>query len=348
MSKQIKFVPTIFFPFAFFLVMNSCTSGKRLAVDFDPATVPASPDYSNTIYWAALPDKKDSADHLPSETDILLTDAQKYAPVDVFYIHPTTYYGKENWNADMSDKKTIENTNTSLINQASVFNGGCRIYAPEYRQATYRAYFHEDDSDYNKAFVLAYTDVKNAFEYYLGHYNKGRPFIIAAHSQGTTHAIHLLQDYVDGKPLQKQFVAAYLIGMPVYDTMFSHIEACRDSLETGCYVSWRSYLKGSEKDEKDINAGHIVVTNPLTWSIEDTSFASEELNRGGIGRDPEKIYNQFSGAQIHHELLWISKPDLPFKFLLFMKNYHIADYNLFWMNIRLNAQERCTQYSGKK
>lgn len=340
-------IPVLFL-FTIITILNSCASGKKLTVDFDQATVPAAPDYSNTIYWAALPDKKDSADHLPSETKILLTDAQRNAPVDVFYIHPTTYFGKGNWNADMSDTKTIENTNTSLINQASVFNGCGRIYAPEYRQATYRAYYHDEDSDYDKAFALAYTDVKNAFEYYLAHYNNGRPFIIAAHSQGTTHAIHLLQDYIDGKPLQRQLVAAYLIGMPVYDTMFTHINACDDSLEIGCYVTWRSYLKGSEKDEKDINAQHIVVTNPLTWSMEDTSYASEELNRGGIGRDPEKIYDKFCGAQIHHELLWISKPDVPFKFLLFMKNYHIADYNLFWMNIRMNAEERCTHYTEKK
>ena len=33
---------------------------------------------------------------------------------------------------------------------------------------------------------------KAAFQYYLEHYNNGRPFIIASHSQGTYHAKRLI------------------------------------------------------------------------------------------------------------------------------------------------------------
>ena len=58
-------------------------------------------------------------------------------------------------------------------------------------------------------------DVKNAFEYYLKNENKGRPIIIASHSQGTTHAIRLLKEFFDGKDLSKQLVCAYLVGMGV-------------------------------------------------------------------------------------------------------------------------------------
>ncbi len=41
------------------------------------------------------------------------------------------------------------------------------------------------------AFDLAYEDLKTAFENYLKHYNKGRPIIIASHSQGSLHALRL-------------------------------------------------------------------------------------------------------------------------------------------------------------
>ena len=43
------------------------------------------------------------------------------------------------------------------------------------------------------------------------------PFIIASHSQGSTHAIRLLKEFVDSTTLQQQLVAAYIIGMQIPD-----------------------------------------------------------------------------------------------------------------------------------
>ena len=64
-----------------------------------------------------------------------------------------------------------------------------------------------------QALDFAYQDVKAAFEYYLKHYNNGRPIIIASHSQGTWHAESLLHDYFENdSTLRKRLVAAYLIG----------------------------------------------------------------------------------------------------------------------------------------
>jgi alpha-beta hydrolase superfamily lysophospholipase len=61
---------------------------------------------------------------------------------------------------------------------------------------------------------LAYADVKAAFQYYLAHYNEGRPIIIAGHSQGTAHATRLLHEFFEHDPkLRRQLVAAYLIGI---------------------------------------------------------------------------------------------------------------------------------------
>ena len=62
-----------------------------------------------------------------------------------------------------------------------------------------------------QAFELAYQDVKKAFEYYLEHYNNGRPIIIASHSKGSTHTIRLLKEFFDGKQLKEKLVMAYLI-----------------------------------------------------------------------------------------------------------------------------------------
>ena len=74
------------------------------------------------------------------------------------------------------------------------------------------------------AFATAYADIKAAFEYYLKNYNHGRPIIIASHSQGSTHALHLLKDYFENKPLQKQLVAAYIVGMTIPTEFFFILE----------------------------------------------------------------------------------------------------------------------------
>ena len=60
----------------------------------------------------------------------------------------------------------------------------------------------KDTSKAGKAFDFAYEDIKKSFEYYLQHYNNGRPIIIASHSQGTTHALRLLKEFFENKPLQ--------------------------------------------------------------------------------------------------------------------------------------------------
>ncbi len=45
-------------------------------------------------------------------------------------------------------------------------------------------------------------------------------------------------------------------------------------------------------------------------------------------------------AQIHNNILWSSKPDVPGKMFYTQKNYHIGDINLFYINIRENTEAR--------
>lgn len=325
------------------IFFTACTHTSPLRVNFDSTTTPTAPDYSNEFYWAALPDKSDYADHIPVD---YLSDNQSNAKADVFYLHPTSFFSKKNWNAQIENRKLIEETDTrSILHQASVFNGSCKVYAPRYRQVSYHAYFSQDNPDAQYAFALAYTDIQNAFNYYLEHFNNGRPIIIAAHSQGTTHAIQLIKDFFDGTPLENKLIAAYLIGMPVSATSFDAIAPCDTTNAIHCYVSWRSFLSGYTPKKKfaETYDASIIVINPLTWTA-NTGQADAQLNLGGLSRKANAIYPAVATAQIHDNYLWISKPDIPGKAFLFMKNYHIADYNLYWMNIRTNVEERINAY----
>ena len=198
---------------------------------FDEVVVPKAPDYTKREHWAALPDKKDAADSIPLRSDLL--NRQDVAAADVFFVYPTIFTekpsGPSKWNVDLNDEKLIrEIQEGTILNQASIFNGSCRVYSPHYRQAHLSSFYTTQREDASKALNLAYEDVKKAFQYYLDHYNNGRPIVIASHSQGSYHAMRLLQDFFDGKALQKQLVVAYLVGRAIPVDTFLNIKPCSD------------------------------------------------------------------------------------------------------------------------
>jgi hypothetical protein len=260
--------------------------------------------------------------------------------VDVFFLHPTTYTdkAKTSWNADINDSRLNAKTDYStILYQASAFNE-YRVFAPRYRQAHLRSYYSPDKAAEN-AFDVAYQDVKTAFEYYLSHFNNNRPIIIASHSQGTTHALRLLKEFVEKKPLADRFVAAYIIGMYIPENHFSSLQVCKDSLQTGCYCGWRSFENGYIPSYVEKEKGTGVAVNPLTWTIEEESVPAK-MNRGSVLKNFNKIYTHVADAKITRGVIWINKPSFPGSFLLRMKNYHIADINFFYLNIRENVRQR--------
>jgi len=320
----------LLFPFVLIFI-TSCGSIVDVPVNYFPDTYEA-PDYSISTNWASHPDIDDNADRVPNDK---FTDNQEIADVDVFFVHPTSFASQRKWNLELDNDRIHRRTDVgTMLHQASVFNGSCRVFAPRYRQATLQSYFVKT-AKREDAFELAYEDVKAAFEYYLENENNGRPFILAGHSQGTYHLVSLIHEKIEGKLLANRMVAAYLIGMPIYESFFRYLKPCRTEYSTGCYVSWNSIVHGHE-DEFFKEA---VVTNPLTWTM-DTAYASAELNKGTVMWNFKKIQEQKADAQIHNGMLWVNKPDVPGKFFVRTKNYHPFDYNLFWVNIRENVDMR--------
>ena len=338
LRKRKNMIRILYFIFVIFIFI-SCNSRPKGIFTSKNTAIPV--DYSNADNWAALPDKKDQADRTPHRD---LADLQKDAKADVFFLHPTTYTrkrGNTNWNGTVNDSDLNQTTDDgTILNQASVFNGAGKVYAPRYRQAHIQYYYTKKDSaSAIKAFEVAYQDVKSAFEYYLKHYNNGRPIIIASHSQGTNHAETLLKEFFDGKPLQDKLVAAYLVGMPIERDAFQNIKVCETPEQSNCFCSWRTFKHGSfPKDHQPNN--NIAVTNPLTWTTDET-YASAALNQGTVLHKFEKYYTkQLVDAQIKDGVLWVHKPKFKGSVFLITKNYHIADYNLFYTNVRHNAMLR--------
>jgi hypothetical protein len=302
-----------------------------------------SPQFADLDYWAAHPWKKDPSDSIPEPLRGQVIDSS----ADVFFLYPTSFTTRKELreNAGIDDAYLNAKTDySSILYQASVFNQSCRIFAPRYRQANITMFFTTDSVKANQAFDLAYEDISTAFEYYLQHWNNNRPVIIASHSQGSKLAERLLKDYFEDKPLRRQLVVAYIPGWPVPKDYFTSLKMCEDSLQTGCICSWRTLRKGYLPAYLKNENGNAFATNPLTWKI-NTGYAPRSLNKGSVLLNFNKIYTQTTGAQVLDGLLFIRKPKFPGGFFYFRRNYHIADFNLFYMNIRENVLQRIHSFN---
>jgi hypothetical protein len=304
------------------------------------------PDYSRLEYWAAHPWKWDPSDSVPGPIRAI---SSIDSSVDVFFLHPTTFGSKtgstDGWNADINDPGVNAKTDyTTILYQASAFNE-CRVFAPRYRQANLMAYYTSDTERARQSFDTAYADIKTAFQYYLDHYNQGRPIIIASHSQGSTHAKRLLKEFFEEGALKRQLVTAYIIGMAIPKNYFADLKPCSDSLETGCFVGWRTFREGYTPAFVQKENGDSYIVNPLTWTINE-GYAPKNLNIGAVLTGFNSIFPELTDAQIHGDILWTNKPHFPGSFFFRTKNYHIGDINLYYLNIRENL--RCRIKAFKK
>lgn len=325
---------------------------------FDVANVPPAPDYAQSDTWAALPTTQDNADVVPPESGAV--DRQAEAVVDVFFVHPTTYYQKDMWNAryDEPDETMQFLDDGVLRHQAAVFNGSARVYAPRYRQATLYAFMGEEPDAYS-ALEFAYGDVERAFDYYIENLNDGRPFILASHSQGSLHGMKLLQDKIAGTNLANRMVAAYIVGFSIPEELGAEgVGPCREAHTTGCYLNWNSVSaeadnRGWKETTKiwidgklQLIAGRkIACVNPITGSLGGSADASANLGAQPFADSEEAVRAvraEATGASCNDGMLIVAPPsdDDGFTYGTFGEDFHIYDYNLFHMNMRADISRR--------
>ena len=176
-----------------------------------------------------------------------------------------------------------------------------------------------------------------AFKHFVNK-NPTNPIIIASHSQGTNHAVRLINEYISiNKNLQKRLVLSYLIGMDVEKNELQ-IEFCKSAYETNCFMSWRSFNE-SYYPKTWRYGSNILSVNPISYSTD--SIWSSRYEHMGILMPNQKIrFKKTITTSNHLGILWVKFP----KNIIFNRyksnNYHRADYNLFWMNMRENLKQR--------
>ncbi len=335
-------------------IFASCVLVKKAVVhwyffprgDFALAEAPAEPDYSQAGNWAALPDREDHADVVPPNSGA--TDQQAAAEVDVFFLYPTTYLIGSDWNAATDNGFTNWITDRGIMRQqASAFNGAAKVYAPRYRQVSLGGQIQSEKPEQKEqALAVAYGDTERAFDYYLEHYNQGRPFFIASHSQGTTHAKELVKYLFDRYPEASQrLIAAYLVGNTVPASELSSVlDVCADAEQTGCFLSWNAMVTGGDPSHWQ-EKGTPLCVNPLSWKY-DSGAMPAESNLGAIPITGQTFlkapHKHLTGARCEDGMLWIDEPQQRgYGMAVFPGgSYHAYDYNLFYMSIRENVKAR--------
>jgi hypothetical protein len=309
--------------------------------DFEQSPQIKIPDYSNSNSWAVLPD------NLPNEISIFKNDTND-KKADVFFIYPTLIDAKnqKEWNSDIWNKEIREDVIERPVKyQASAWVDSGNLYVPFYRQAHIRVFNKKFQEDGKKALDLAYSDIREAFIYYLENFNNNKPFIIASHSQGTVHAKRIISEFIDGKELQNKLIAAYLVGIKVAEDEFLNLKPMISPDEVGGFVSWNTYKynKYPRSYENWFKGG--ITTNPITW--DNSKKTSKESHKGMLYRDL-KIFPNNIDIKLIDGIVWSSVPDVPGNFFLKMiRSYHFADINLFWVDIKENAKLRVNQWFKK-
>ena len=337
------------------LLRLSFTPGTAIAEE----TFDATPDYNSEFMWVARPGQISTALTQP----LGITSITEVRQADVFFVYPTTYLNAANWNAPLDDVEANQVIETTVLkNIASVYNIAGEIYAPRYRQATFGAFFDETGQG-QTAIERAREDVYAAFDYYIKNINRGRPFILAGHSQGALHALNLLKDRITKTALREQMIAAYIIGWHVSIEedldVLADIDACQNASDTGCVISYQSvgidgdseiyaglYESAIGLSGKPKKRSKMLCTNPLDWNVD--SAIDRASNKGGVllARFDTPLGEPIpllTGAKCDElGILRLTEPPQEDwrEYVMAGDNYHVYDYNLFYMNIRENAALR--------
>ncbi len=316
-------------------------------------------DYSDVSHWHAHPSIVDASDRS------LPWDEIPFVNVDVFYIHPTTYFKGINKNSSIHKRSLDKKAQLLLLNQASVFSGTTNIYAPKYRQIRQHVLIHSKEEKKKKCLDIAYQDVRSAFMEYMTLWNNDKPIIIASHGQGSLHAQRLLSEFFDSLYFDK-LVVAYMPGYPmpeiVDSTNFSRLSVCQSDSDLHCYNVWETVGKSYTAREKYehhfwignnyqlIESGEYKMVSPLNWQIPSDEIIEKNdvvaLRPSNNYRIPLRTVTYDAMAYAKNRKLYL-KGENKLLFNSTGQNYYRYDYNLFYGSIRDNVVLKIARYNEK-
>lgn len=225
--------------------------------DLHAQAVAAANDYKDDANWLCRPGRTGDACDVDLTTTVVAADgsttiekftADPKAPIDCFYVYPTVSTDATP-NSDMSQDPAEKNV---VLQQFARFASKCRPFAPMYRQITLRGLQSALATNADPLALFGkgtqYDDVRDAWQYYLKNDNQGRGVVLIGHSQGAFILQALIANEIDGKPVQKQMVGAYILGATFLTPkgkdvggQFKQIPLCKKPGQVGCVVNYSAF-----------------------------------------------------------------------------------------------------------
>ncbi len=272
------------------------------------------------------------------------------------YIHPN-----KNKNHNMNPHHPIYRLFARLMTawRGRPFAESCNVFAPHYRQTGLEGLdmTAEEIRPYNE---IAYRDVKDAFVYYMEHINRGRPFILAGHSQGSVALLELMRREFGGGRFADRFIAAYLIGYSLtrHDIeTYPHMRLVTGEDDLGGIISYNASAKGLKLMK--VVLPDAVCVNPLNWK-QTAEYAQKDQNLGSVLFDFGKYFKMekkhFTGAYIDEKrgVLMIDKDAMDEllhvrigflnRMIIRRGTLHMLDIALFHRNLQKNVAVRARKY----
>lgn len=283
-----------------------------------------------------------------AETDVAGKDA------DVFFVNPTVYKGTDEelvW--EKYDKETKKSFVGAVNMEKGIYDDNARFFAPYYHQAALSAYY-APKAESKDIFDSAYSEVKDAFEYYMESYNDGRPLILAGFSQGAQHCIRLLKEYSDNEKFNRILVACYAIGWRFTEqeqAEYPDIQFAQGEKDTGVLIAFNSEAVDVQDSLMIPKGTKTLAINALNWK-NDGTVADKSMNLGACFTDYEgkitKEIPHLTGAYIDDNRGALKVTDVnpkDYPSVLFSDGiYHIYDYQFFYRNLEKNVQTRIESF----
>ncbi len=282
--------------------------------------------------------------------------------VDTFYIYPTCYLD------DSKDAKPIcdidnpnvqDRANVVYENQGTVYEDATNVFAPYYRQSNIYQVCnmgYEELEEYQRKEQR--TDIYAALDYYFEHYNEGRPFIIAGHSQGSIMTKIVLGEYMQAHPeYYERMVAAYPIGFSITkDFLDAHpyLKFAEGADDTGVIVSWNTEGKGNKGQKNLVVEPNAISINPINGRRDDTYAGFEENLGSRIWNEKAGTYKVIKGiadAQVDTErgvvICTAEDPEYAPAEFFGPESLHGHDYDFYYENLKENVKTRVEAYLKK-
>ena len=297
-----------------------------------------------------------------------------FKKVDVFYLYPSAYT-KANADAPVvgpvDDPGMMHGAQIAFTRQATAFEPFANIYAPYYRQADAASRAVLPQAEQVKIVAGGPThDGIAAFDYYIRHFNHGRPFILAGHSLGSNVMANLLAQYMKQRPdVYRRMIAAYVVGYsitPQYLAQHPFLKFAQGPNDTGVIISWNTEAPTVAGTNPVLLPGGLAI-NPITWTRKQT-LATAAQNLGSIELDPatggtpvldangnpKRVMN-LADARVDAAkgvvICSTVDPATPPYFIpggFPMGIYHTFDYPLYFFDVRANAANRVQHFFAKK